>query len=138
LAFGRRPHIASDDLVRATLLKVAESQGVREFTERFLVSEWLNVVDAWQIDSAEAYVDVPRLGRKNRMGPKQRARLWPVFAATREGLTKRGALTWAQVFAEVSAWHGARATKPFSHIVVDEAQDLGVPELRMLAAIAPT
>ena len=30
-----------------------------------------------------------------------------------------------------------RPTKPFSHIVVDEAQDLGVPELRLLCAIAP-
>ena len=29
-----------------------------------------------------------------------------------------------------------RDHKPFTHIIVDEAQDLGVPELRMLAAIA--
>ena len=28
-----------------------------------------------------------------------------------------------------------RADKPFTHVVVDEAQDLGVPELRFLAAI---
>ena len=32
----------------------------------------------------------------------------------------------------------ARAVKPFSHIVVDESQDLGVAELRFLAAIAPS
>ncbi len=32
----------------------------------------------------------------------------------------------------------ARDVKPFSHIVVDEAQDLGVAELRVLAAIAPS
>jgi superfamily I DNA/RNA helicase len=30
----------------------------------------------------------------------------------------------------------ARRAKPFDHIVVDEAQDLGVPELRFLAGIA--
>ena len=30
----------------------------------------------------------------------------------------------------------AKADKPFTHIVVDEAQDLGVPELRFLAGIA--
>ena len=31
----------------------------------------------------------------------------------------------------------SKSAKPFSHIVIDEAQDLGVPELRFLAAISP-
>jgi hypothetical protein len=137
LAFGRRPHVAIEDIVRAVLLKAAETLQVAEFTERFLVSEWSNVVDAWQIDSAEAYAAVPRLGRKNRMGPKQRARLWPVFEAARASLNKRGVQTWAQIFAEVTRHFAGRDEKPFSHIVVDEAQDLGVPELRLLAVIAP-
>ena len=137
LAFGHRPHVATDDVVRATLLRVAEELTVTEFTARFLISEWTNVVDAWQIGSAEAYAAVPRLGRKNRMGPKQRARLWPAFEAARTSLNKRGVKTWAQIFAEVTAHYVERDRKPFTHIVVDEAQDLGVPELRLLAAIAP-
>lgn len=137
LAFGRRPHAPPEDLVRSTLAKAAEDQGVTEFTARFLFSEWTYVVDAWQIDSAEAYANVPRLGRKNRMGTKQRARLWPVFAATREAINGRGFHTWAQIFAEATAFYAKRQHKPFRYIVVDEAQDLGVPELRLLAAIAP-
>lgn len=137
LAFGRRPHAPSEELVRRTLSKIAEEQGVTEFTARFLFSEWTYVVDAWQLDTLEAYANVPRLGRKNRMGAKQRARLWPVFAATREGINGRGFHTWAQIFAEVTAHYAKREQKPFTHIVVDEAQDLGVPELRLLAAIAP-
>ena len=36
-----------------------------------------------------------------------------------------------------AAHYATKAAKPFSHIVVDEAQDLGVAELRFLAAIAP-
>lgn len=137
LAFGRRPHAPSEELVRSTLSKIAEEQGLTEFTARFLFSEWTYVVDAWQLASAEAYANVPRLGRKNRMGAKQRARLWPVFAATRETINGRGFHTWAQIFAEVTAHYAKREQKPFTHIVVDEAQDLGVPELRLLAAIAP-
>jgi superfamily I DNA/RNA helicase len=46
--------------------------------------------------------------------------------------------TWPQIFAEVTAAYASRERKPFTHIVVDEAQDLGVPELRLFAAIAPT
>lgn len=137
LAFGRRPHAPSEELVRNTLSKTAEELNVIEFTARFLFSEWTYVVDAWQLNSAEAYGNVPRLGRKNRMGAKQRARLWPVFAATRETIKGRGFHTWAQIFGEVAAYYSNRQHKPFRHIVVDEAQDLGVPELRLLATIAP-
>ena len=138
LAFGRRPHAPSEKLVSDAIAKAAAELGVTEFTARFLLSEWTNVVDAWQIDSADAYANVPRLGRKNRLGPKQRARLWPVFAATRKAIDDRGFHTWAQIFAEVTAHYASRERKPFTHIVVDEAQDLGVPELRLLAAIAPS
>lgn len=136
LTFGRRPHAPLEDLVLSALAKAAEEQGVTEFTARFLFSEWTYVVDAWQLDSAEAYANVPRLGRKNRIGAKQRARLWPVFAATRKAINDRGFHTWAQIFAEVASYYTKQEHKPFRHIVVDEAQDLGVPELRLLAAIA--
>jgi len=50
----------------------------------------------------------------------------------------QGSYTPARISAEVTAHCAARAAKPFTHIVVDEAQDLGVPELRLLSAIAPS
>jgi superfamily I DNA/RNA helicase len=125
-------------LVRDTLAKAAAGLGVTDFTARFLFSEWTNVIDAWQLDSANAFANVPRLGRKNRIGAKQRSRLWSVFAATRKAINDHGFHTWAQIFAEVTAHYAGRDHKPFTHIVVDEAQDLGVPELRLLAAIAPS
>jgi hypothetical protein len=101
LEWSLAPRPPSEELVRSTLSKTAEDQGVTEFTARFLFSEWTYVVDAWQLDTPVAYANVPRLGRKNRMGAKQRARLWPVFAATREAINGRGFHTWAQIFAEV-------------------------------------
>jgi hypothetical protein len=137
LAFGRRPHIASDDLIHSLLAKAAEERGVTNVPLRFLVSEWTNVVDAWQLAGEEAYAAVPRLGRKNRMGAKQRAQLWPVFQAVRDAFVQKGATTWAKVLSELTAYHSVKPDKPFAHVVVDEAQDLGVPELRFLAAISP-
>ena len=137
LAFGKRPHAPSGQLVRSALVKAAGEHGLTEFTTRFLVSEWTYVVDAWQLDSPEAYSKVPRLGRKNRMGSKQRARLWPVFAGTRAAINGSGFHTWAQIFGDVTKFYSNQEHKPFHHIIVDEAQDLGVPELRLLAAIAP-
>lgn len=137
LAFGHHPRAASDEQVRGALKTAAEELKVTTFTLRFLVSEWLNVVDAWQVSDASAYQEVPRLGRKNRLGVKQRETLWPVFERARELVTNQGLLTWPMIFGEVTRHFSARSEKPFSHAVVDEAQDLGVPELRMLAAITP-
>ena len=70
------------------------------------------------------------------MGSKQRERVWPVFARARELLEAQGLNSWPGIFGKVTAHYAERDHKPFSHIIVDEAQDLGVPELRMLAAIA--
>ena len=137
LAFGRRAVVASDEQVADAVTKAADAIGARGFTPRFLLSEWRHVVDAWQIADVAAYARVPRLGRKNRMSAGQRERLWPVFEAVRASLAKRGLATWSQVYGDVAAKYAARSEKPFNHIVVDEAQDLGVAELRFLAAIAP-
>lgn len=136
LVHGGKPPLASEELVRNLLLRVASEQGSK-FTKRFLLSEWKHVVDAWQIKSAEAYADVPRLGRKNRMGSSQRQKLWPIFDIVIEELKRRGYMTEAAVFHELADHYAERADKPFTNIVVDEAQDLGVPELRFLKSIAP-
>ena len=137
LAFGRRAVVASDEQVDDAVTKAAEAGGAGGFTPRFLLSEWRHVVDAWQIADVEAYAKVPRLGRKNRMSAGQRERLWPVFAAVRAALAKRGLATWPEIYGRTAARYAGRDTKPFTHIVVDEAQDLGVAELRFLSAIAP-
>jgi mRNA-degrading endonuclease RelE of RelBE toxin-antitoxin system len=136
LARGHDPRPATWEQVAAVLESAKQALGDEEFTLRFLNSEWNSVIDAWQIDSLDAYRDVPRLGRKNRMGSKQRERVWPIFVKAREILRERGLETWSSIFAAATDHFTSKDYKPFTHIIVDEAQDLGVPELRMLAAIA--
>ncbi len=138
LAFGYDPRPATHKHISAALQTAVEELGVSKFSSRFLLSEWLKVVDAWQIANLDDYASVPRLGRKNRMGSKQRERVWPIFEKTRGLLEGKDVQTWPQIFAAVTDHFGNRKDKPFTHIVVDEAQDLGVPELRMLAAISDT
>lgn len=137
LTTGRKAHIADRETVRNLVDKAAEEAGVASFSPRFLLSEWENVIDAWRIDSANAYAEVPRMGRKNRLGQKQREALWQVFSGVREALRLRAVFTPASLFDAVTTIYANRSDKPFTHIVVDEAQDLGVPELRFLAAVAP-
>ena len=137
LIHGRRPRIIATDILRTMIAKAAEAAGVRGFTQRFLLSEWTNVVDAWGIDGPERYASVPRLGRRSPLGPRQRERLWSVFGPVAAGLREQGIFTRCGVCRGVAAHYGGRERKPFDHIVVDEAQDLGPAELSFLAAIAP-
>jgi superfamily I DNA/RNA helicase len=137
LATGRKPHMVARETLQAMLAKAAEEAEVNEVTPQFLHSEWTHVIDAWQIETAEAYGNVPRMGRKNRLGPRQRERLWRVFGTVRDRLRSRGLMTEASLFGATAELYRDRPEKPFTHIVVDEAQDLGVAALRFLAAIAP-
>ncbi len=137
LEFGVRPRIASEQILRDRIIAAASAADVKGFSDRFLLSEWTNVVDAWTIETLDEYVTVQRMGRKSRLGPKQRERLWPVFAAVRAALLAERYTTWAAVFSLLSARFADKLAKPFDHIVIDEAQDLGPSELRFFAAIAP-
>jgi hypothetical protein len=137
LEHGVRPRIAPDAVLRERLGAAAAATGLKGFSERFLLSEWTNVVDAWGLVSLDAYLTVPRMGRKSRLGPNQRARLWPVFDAVREALAAEHYATWANVFTGLAKSFDGRPTKPFDHVVIDEAQDLAPAELRFFAALAP-
>src|SRR5690606_18849264 len=75
LEHGVRPRIASDAVLRERLREAAAAVGLKGFSDRFLLSEWTNVIDAWGITSFDAYATVQRMGRKSRLGPNQRERL---------------------------------------------------------------
>ena len=137
LAKGRAPYVADPRLIRQIVTNIAEKAGVTEFSPQFLISEWEHVIDAWRLGSLEDYTGVPRMGRKNRLGARQRERLWQVFGAVLAELKAKSFQTDASIFTEAAELYAERSPKPFDHIIVDEAQDLGVPELRFLTAIAP-
>jgi len=105
------------------------------FSLSFLLDEWHNVVDAWQVRSWEAYREVPRLGRKTRLGGKQRQQLWTIFEQIHAELDRHGKITQAGLFARLADHFQNHAVRPFDFAVVDEAQDIGVTELKFLAVL---
>ncbi len=137
LEYGVRPRIPSDAVLREPLGEAARAAALRGFSDRFLLSEWSNVIDAWGIATFDDYAAVQRMGRKSRLGPNQRERLWPVFDAVRTALAAERYTTWAQAFTRLAATLATKPRKPFDHIVLDEAQDLAPAELRFFAALAP-
>ena len=106
-----------------------------KFSPRFLLGEWEDVVDAWQLQSWEAYRDVRRLGRKTRLPEQHRAVLWSIFEKVKAGLRHQGQATLAEMFVQLAEKIGKRRHAPFEFVVVDEAQDISVAQLRFLAAL---
>ena len=137
LFFGARPNVASAAQIENALVGAARELGEERFSRRFLLTEWQTVVDAWQLRSWVVYRDISRLGRRTRVGGKQREALWAVFERARAHLHERNAMTWADILGRVTDHITGRADKPFTYVVADEAQDLAVPQLRMLAALVP-
>jgi len=106
------------------------------FTLNFVLGEWTDVVDAWQLASWDAYRDVKRLGRKTRLSEAQRQALWQVFEGVQSRMNAAGLMTQARLFTELASKLAQLKHPPFEFVVVDEAQDVSVSQLRMLAAMA--
>ena len=130
------PKIATREMVRDFLARaVGEAGAPHQFSLRFLLSEWENVVDAWQLDHWEAYRDLKRLGRKTRLPVEQRSTLWSIFERVKAALRDRGLLTRAGMFNSLAATLTDRRNPTYDFVIVDEAQDIGVAQLRFLAAL---
>lgn len=129
------PNLAEPAQVKTLLLEIAAQQEDDHFPDAFLWGEWNDIVDAWQIESWDAYREVPRLGRKTRLGSKQREMLWATFQQVHTALVQQNLITWAGLFHRITSHLKASKTHPFDFTIVDEAQDLGVAELQFLATL---
>ena len=128
-------NLAPPEVVQELLRAASEREENHKFSERFLLTEWEQVVDAWQLDTWEAYRDVVRLGRKTRLSEPRRAILWSMFERVRAGLASRNMITRSEMFTKLATAFAESRNPPFDFIVVDEAQDIGVAHLRFFAGL---
>ena len=130
------PRIASRDLIEGFLHEASEAAEAHRFRTHFLLAEWEQVVDAWQLASWDDYRDVKRLGRKTRLPEQQRSLLWSIFAQVRGRLSQEGFITEPGMFTRLAELVAQTDARPYGFTVVDEAQDMGVAQLRFFAALA--
>ena len=128
-------NLAAPEVVQELLRAASERGENHKFSERFLLTEWEQVVDAWQLDTWEAYRDVARLGRKTRLPEAQREILWSMFEQIHAGLASRNMITRSAMFTKLAAAVAESRNPPFDFVVVDEAQDIGVAHLRFFAGL---
>jgi superfamily I DNA/RNA helicase len=127
------PAAIADQKIIRELMATAVSG--HKFGQHFLLTEWEQVVDAWQLGNWEAYRDVARLGRKTRLPEAQRKVLWSIFERVHAGLKSRRLVTYAELFTSLAAAISKSKKVVFDFAVVDEAQDISVAHVRFFAAL---
>ena len=133
--FGAAAAIVPPETMATILREAGAAVEGQRFSTAFLNEEWHEVVDAWGLESWEAYRDVPRLGRKKRVGGRQREALWSIFATVQSRLNALGLMTIPMLLRRVAASQRERSERPFDFAIIDECQDLTVAELRFLATL---
>jgi hypothetical protein len=131
---GKQPNIASVSQLQSFFKTACEYLEIDDFSIGFLMAEWEHVVDAWQLKSWGDYRDVKRLGRKTRIGGAQREKLWSVFDAVWQMIDGRSLTTWPSVFNAL--YVNPTAASKYQNIIIDEAQDISVSELKFVAVLA--
>ena len=131
-----KPKIATNAKVKWLIEEASAAVPDHKFSLRFLLSEWEQVIDAWQLKTWEDYRDVARLGRRTRLRETQRELLWSIFSRVLKELSDSGEMTEAELFTRLAKHYAEGASPPFDFAVVDEAQDVSIAELRCLAAMA--
>jgi mRNA-degrading endonuclease RelE of RelBE toxin-antitoxin system len=127
--------IASREAMHELVQEAANAIGGHKFSLHFLLTEWEQVVDAWQLENWQVYRDVARLGRKTRLPEAQRTVLWSIFERVRAGLKARQLITHAEMFTSLAGVLSKSKNVVFDFAVADEAQDLSVAHLRFFAAL---
>lgn len=128
-------NLASRTHILRLFENACDDESNHRFSSRFLLREWEGVVDAWQLETWEEYRDVKRLGRKTRLPEQQRATLWTIFESVKTRLQEHGLMTLPEMFNKLAGELSMRKHPPYEFVVVDEAQDIGVPQLRFLAGL---
>lgn len=131
----RRRTIATPQDIRAMIESTAHEIEGNPFSTAFLAAEWGQVVDAWGVETWEAYRDTPRPGRKARLREPQRASTWQVFERVYQELASHQTMTRSQMHSRLAQRLHESGGSPFEYVVVDEAQDLSVAQLRLVAAL---
>ncbi len=127
--------LANRGAIRDLLRDASEKVPGHKFSLHFLLTEWEQVVDAWQLATWGDYRDVARLGRKTRLPEAQRTLLWTIFEQVRSGLAAKRLTTHAAMFTALAEALASSKKAPFDFAVVDEAQDISVAHLRFLASL---
>lgn len=138
--FGTKtPNPLGDVEIRRRWEDLADEQQPHRWDARFLEAEWRQVVLAQDLRSRDDYLAASRAGRGRRLNRPERAQVWSLIESFEHRLDASGEVGVTQLAAQAariaSGW--GDDSRPYRHIVVDEAQDLHAAHWKLLRALVP-
>ena len=102
-------------------------------SESFFREEWDKVVQPQNITNLESYLQARRVGRGVQLSRSMRKAVWDVFEDYRIKLNDAGLKESEDVYRDALTLIAKdHILAPYTHILVDEAQDLGMNAFRLL------
>ena len=127
------PQVAQDREVLDLWQDAIDETGL-DVTREFLHAEFEQVILAREVVSRNDYFKVPRTGRGTRLDRRSRAAVWKAVEKVTQELAANGKRTYLQLADDAAGYLRTRATRPYRHVIVDEAQDLHEAQWRLLRA----
>lgn len=103
----------------------------------FVFDEFCAIIDVWQLRSFDEYEKAPRLGRKGRISAQQKREIWSICESVVQFLKRENKITLAGLYNLAIVNSKSLYEKVFTHFIVDEAQDLNIPQIRFLSEFGP-
>jgi superfamily I DNA/RNA helicase len=104
-------------------------------TPEFAEEEYRKVILYQQIETKEVYLNANREGREKKISSELKSLFWNKLVAYRAEKEKRYLLDSDELFYELSQHYKLSNQKPYTHLILDELQDLSNIELRFLRYI---
>lgn len=112
-------------------LDIIKSTGI-DYDVNFLKEEYEDIFLYYDIQEEEVYQTIQRI-KRSRIKASDRPRVYGLIKAYRERLQRKGWIHPGELMNQLARHYAQEhVEKPFSHIIVDEVQDFGMPELRLI------
>lgn len=99
----------------------------------FLQEEYEEVFLYYPIRNESEYMEISRKGRGKSLTSIQRQELYTLTHAYTEELRRIGAVHLSQIVHDLADYYEQHSSdRPFSHVIVDEVQDFGMAELKLI------
>jgi hypothetical protein len=104
-----------------------------------LLAEWEHVIQAQGITTWEQYRSASRAGRGRPLSVKDRKQVWEIVSRVYETMEKNKEIDYTGSCRRLHEHLEAkRIENPFDAVIVDEVQDLGPQELKLVATLSGT
>jgi len=106
--------------------------------DSFYKQEWIHIIQPQEITEFSQYMKAPRTGRGVRLNRKERKALWQVFEEYQMLLVEKSFREPADAMRDARQLiEKQEITLPYTAIIVDEAQDMGMQAFKLLRSMVP-